>query len=513
MDALPAMSLEECFGILENIAEKEDTSNIASIGRPWPTTRTLFKYCRNLKMVLEILSGSNLHFLFGYLLRIKSLLIEVLDCLSLVSINPMATFRIEQRFESCVADLLVTVFAGGYTISIGSRISIDATKFTLFRGSLDLVNLIKSTSCDSSVLDRVEVVSDFFASLESTCVRIDAVKVIEDIVVDIRKRDLGRAYDRDEEVLSTCLDRALTVLLFSLVNDYTVKISLRNFTIIWKGKLDADLKIDKDSVVGYGGFGVVYVGYYKDKKVAVKELRAMQPSEEKLCKQAFQREADILQRCQEHPNIIRFFGCAAEGILVMELACCSLYDLLYSPPFNSRKFLLAKKIELFIECCDCLKWLHARNIIHRDIKTANLLLSEDEKIKLADFGVGKIVGESKTTIGLDPKGTTMYLAPEIICTDELQPLYSESTDMYSFTVTLNEFLAGQRPYPDNTNVVAKMNRNPAMRPVPFCFDSANVNAEYSNLVSNGWHQDPTARPSFSDMMIMLQNIHQLLVNN
>ncbi|XP_038696402.1 probable LRR receptor-like serine/threonine-protein kinase At4g29180 [Tripterygium wilfordii] len=192
------------------------------------------------------------------------------------------------------------------------------------------------------------------------------------------------------------------------------------------------------TVLGKGGFGTVYLGYLKDgAQVAVKMLSpssSQGPAE-------FRNEAELLMRVH-HRNLASFVGyCNDNNNLAL------LYE--YMANGNLKDYLSATnlswemRLRAAIDAAQGLEYLHhgcKPPIVHRDVKTANILLSENLDAKLADFGLSKAFptdDQSHVTTGVI--GTTGYLDPEYYNTHKL----TEKSDVYSFGIVLLELITGQ----------------------------------------------------------------------
>jgi mitogen-activated protein kinase kinase kinase 3 len=148
----------------------------------------------------------------------------------------------------------------------------------------------------------------------------------------------------------------------------------------------------------------------------------------------------------EHPNIIKFFG--------SEVLNDTLFIYLEYIPGGSIKYLLnkygnfsSKIIKIYLkQILDGLEYLHSKGVVHRDIKSANILVDLKGNIKLSDFGVSgqislkKNVGESGFLESL--KGTLLWMAPEVIC----QTKYGKKADIWSLGCTLLEMATGLPPW-------------------------------------------------------------------
>ncbi|RDX60125.1 Calmodulin-binding receptor-like cytoplasmic kinase 2, partial [Mucuna pruriens] len=199
--------------------------------------------------------------------------------------------------------------------------------------------------------------------------------------------------------------------------------------------------------IGQGGFGTVYKAKLFDGSVvAVK--RAKKSVYEKHLGVEFQSEIQTLSRV-EHLNLVKFFGYLEQGderILVVE----------YVPNGTLREHLdcihgsvldLAARLDIAIDVSHAITYLHMyidHPIIHRDIKSSNILLSENLRAKVADFGFARQAPDSDsgmTHVSTQVKGTAGYLDPEYLKTYQL----TEKSDVYSFGVLLVELVTGRRP--------------------------------------------------------------------
>ncbi|XP_020213019.1 calmodulin-binding receptor-like cytoplasmic kinase 2 [Cajanus cajan] len=199
--------------------------------------------------------------------------------------------------------------------------------------------------------------------------------------------------------------------------------------------------------IGQGGFGAVYKAKLLDGTVvAVK--RAKKSVYEKHLGVEFQSEIQTLSRV-EHLNLVKFFGYLEQGderIVVVE----------YVPNGTLREHLdgihgtvldLASRLDIAIDVSHAITYLHMyidHPIIHRDIKSSNILLTEHLRAKVADFGFARQAPDSDsgmTHVSTQVKGTAGYLDPEYLKTYQL----TEKSDVYSFGVLLVELVTGRRP--------------------------------------------------------------------
>ena len=198
-------------------------------------------------------------------------------------------------------------------------------------------------------------------------------------------------------------------------------------------------------MLGRGAFGKVCLGMHKltRKLVAIKSINKEYLSEEKQ-KNKVMHEVGILLRLNRHPNVVKLFETFETGrhiLLVMEL--CAGGDLLNY--VRKRKKLDEQSAKyLFKQLIEGLGYLHARNVLHRDIKLDNILLDGKGIVKIADFGVSKQVRPGE--IMREQCGTPAYIAPEII---RDRGYTGFKADLWSAGVVLYAMLYGTVPFKAN----------------------------------------------------------------
>ena len=194
--------------------------------------------------------------------------------------------------------------------------------------------------------------------------------------------------------------------------------------------------------IGSGSFGTVYKAHWHG-PVAVKTLNVKIPTAAQL--QAFKNEVAVLRKTR-HVNILLFMGCVSKPQLAIVTQWCegsSLYKHLHV--FES-KFQLLTLIEIGRQTAQGMDYLHAKNIIHRDLKSNNIFLHDDLTVKIGDFGLATAKTRWSGSLQFhQPTGSILWMAPEVIRMQEENP-YSFQSDVYAFGVVLFELLAGQLPY-------------------------------------------------------------------
>ncbi|XVE76247.1 hypothetical protein DITRI_Ditri12bG0157100 [Diplodiscus trichospermus] len=194
--------------------------------------------------------------------------------------------------------------------------------------------------------------------------------------------------------------------------------------------------------IGSGGFGVVYYGKMKDgKEIAVKVLT----SNSFQGKREFTNEVSLLSRIH-HRNLVQFLGyCQEDGksMLVYEfMHSGTLKEHLYGPVTPERRINWIKRLEIAEDAARGIEYLHTGcvpAVIHRDLKTSNILLDKHMRAKVSDFGLSKLVVDGASHVSSIVRGTVGYLDPEYYISQQL----TDKSDVYSFGVILLELMSGQ----------------------------------------------------------------------
>ncbi|KAK0574860.1 hypothetical protein LWI29_030212 [Acer saccharum] len=190
--------------------------------------------------------------------------------------------------------------------------------------------------------------------------------------------------------------------------------------------------------LGGGGFGTVYHGILKHgREVAVKRLY------EHNCKRVeqFMNEIKILTLLR-HKNLVLLYGCTScrsHGLLLVYefIPNGTIADHLYGDRANSCLLTWPIRMNIAIETATALACLHASNIIHRDVKTNNILLDNKFYVKVVDFGLSRLFPTDVTHVSTAPQGTPGYVDPEYHQSYQL----TDKSDVYSFGVVLIELIS------------------------------------------------------------------------
>ncbi|KAM4106637.1 hypothetical protein ACJW30_04G077100 [Castanea mollissima] len=201
---------------------------------------------------------------------------------------------------------------------------------------------------------------------------------------------------------------------------------------------EATNNFDSAKELGDGGFGTVYYGILRDgRQVAVKRLY------EHNCKRVeqFMNEVYILTRLR-HPNLVSLYGCTSrtcrELLLVYEyIPNGTVADHLHGDLAKPGALPFPTRMKIAVETASALAYLHASDIIHRDVKTNNILLDNNFLVKVADFGLSRLFPTDVTHVSTAPQGTPGYVDPEY---HECYQL-TEKSDVFSFGVVLIELIS------------------------------------------------------------------------
>ncbi|CAH6791373.1 interleukin-1 receptor-associated kinase 4 [Phodopus roborovskii] len=199
--------------------------------------------------------------------------------------------------------------------------------------------------------------------------------------------------------------------------------------------------------MGEGGFGVVYKGCVNDTTVAVKKLGAMVEISTEELKQQFDQEIKVMAKCQ-HENLVELLGFSSDSddlcLVYAYMPNGSLLDRLScldgTPPLSWHM-----RCKIAQGAANGISFLHENHHIHRDIKSANILLDKDFTAKISDFGLARASAKfTQTVMTSRIVGTTAYMAPEAL-RGEITP----KSDIYSFGVVLLELITGLAAVDEN----------------------------------------------------------------
>ncbi|KAG0226238.1 hypothetical protein BGW41_004235, partial [Actinomortierella wolfii] len=237
-------------------------------------------------------------------------------------------------------------------------------------------------------------------------------------------------------------------------------------------------------IIGRGGYGTVYHAKWGERRVAVKKF-AISREETKLDK-TIQEEIGILEQLKDR-YIIQFYGTTyLEGHLVLIMEYAEGGSL--NNAILRRQLDWPSKRRISQEIARGLDFIHSQDILHRDLKSANVLLTKHQEVRLCDFGLAAVKGTSiSKTNAL--QGTPCYLAPELL---DGRPKFSTKSDMYALGMVMWEMAANSTtPFRDKGNHFAVMMViiNGGREELP-----NDTPEDYRKWVERCWNQDPEKRP-------------------
>ncbi|MGH1362481.1 MAG: protein kinase domain-containing protein [Calditrichia bacterium] len=201
-------------------------------------------------------------------------------------------------------------------------------------------------------------------------------------------------------------------------------------------------------VLGKGGMGIVYKAFDENlrKYVALKMMNPVLARDDKFMRR-FDKEAQS-QAQLDHRNIVRvytFRKTGDVGFIVMELiqgrTLANMMLLKQPVPWE-------KALPIFKQSLEAISHAHGQNVVHRDIKPGNIMLTDNNQVKVTDFGLAKIQSSAHTTVSETTAGTLRYMSPEQVRGDRN---LDNRSDLYSLGITFYEMLTGDLPIGKGTN--------------------------------------------------------------
>ncbi|XP_044479033.1 serine/threonine-protein kinase CTR1-like [Mangifera indica] len=249
--------------------------------------------------------------------------------------------------------------------------------------------------------------------------------------------------------------------------------------------------------IGKGSYGTVHLAEWRNFDVAVKILVEQEFHADRF--EEFLREVAIMKRLR-HPNIVLFMGAVTQppnlSIVTEYLSRGSLFNLLQMPEVLDMKL----RLNMAYDVANGMNYLHQCRppFVHRDLKSPNLLVGSNYTVKVCDFGLSR----SKANTYLSSKtavGTPEWMAPEVLREERS----NEKSDVFSFGVILWELVTLQQPWKNLTpmQVIGAVAFRGQRLEIP---DS--VHPALATLIESCWADDPTSRPSFLDVIEILQQL-------
>ncbi|XP_065658512.1 leucine-rich repeat serine/threonine-protein kinase 2 isoform X3 [Hydra vulgaris] len=271
--------------------------------------------------------------------------------------------------------------------------------------------------------------------------------------------------------------------------------------------------------LGEGQFGKVYSGFCKNKiKAAIKFYKFKMSNLDELSSSLNQfyeirQEIVMLSKLRHHPYIIQFLGFLLKPELCAVMECANHGDL--SSYIHKKRQVIPRIVKFRIcqQIASALAFMHKKCIIHRDIKSDNILLfslnhNAKINIKLTDFGTANFMSPSGLKTFFGTKG---YAAPEMILHRLFLDEYTSSVDIYSFAMVIYELIVYERPFyhvePLHIDKEVTSGSRPLFHNIP---DASYGLVNLTKLMITMWHQEPSKRPHANDILNMFCPAFQLV---
>lgn len=300
---------------------------------------------------------------------------------------------------------------------------------------------------------------------------------------------------------------------------YSGNVDANLWSVAWK-----DLEIQKQ--IGEGSFGKVFLAKWRETTVAVKLLTytgvsgSLEGDDEyfnqgmNVLLKGLEQEAGMMASMR-HPNVVMYLGVCLQPPCVVTEYCArgSLNDVFKrarATPALAAQLDWGRRLNMVLDAAKGMMYLHSSEppVIHRDLKSPNLLVDKHWRIKVCDFNLSRVMEESAILSSM-AASNPRWLAPEILSGRG----YTFSSDVYSFGVIMWEFLTWQIPWHEcgPWQVVALVTEG-AQRPELPAFENLPGSgpfagySEYLMLMEQCWHQDPAARPTFAQVITVLRKL-------
>ncbi|XP_073031092.1 serine/threonine-protein kinase EDR1-like isoform X1 [Primulina eburnea] len=256
--------------------------------------------------------------------------------------------------------------------------------------------------------------------------------------------------------------------------------------------------------IGIGSYGEVYRAEWNGTEVAVKKFMKQDISGDALTQ--FKCEVEIMLSLR-HPNVVLLTGAVTQppnmSILTELLPRGSLYKLLHRPHIHIDE---QRRIKMALDVAKGMNYLHTRHpiIVHRDLKSPNLLVDNNWVVKVSDFGMSRLQHHTFLS-SKSVAGTAEWMAPEVLRNEQS----NEKSDVYSFGVILWELATLRVPWTElnSMQVVGAVGFQGRHLDVP-----PTVDPLVADIIRECWNSNAQARPSFGQIIKRLMHLRQLTVD-
>uniref|UniRef100_A0AAQ5YI41 non-specific serine/threonine protein kinase n=1 Tax=Amphiprion ocellaris TaxID=80972 RepID=A0AAQ5YI41_AMPOC len=311
-------------------------------------------------------------------------------------------------------------------------------------------------------------------------------------------------------IVCCCYERIQLHLLYAVLDSsHSIRVfqhrgAYRDSSYYWEVH-SREVNIQKR--IGAGSFGTVFKGKWHG-DVAIKILKVKEPTPEQL--QAFKNEMQVLRKTR-HVNILLFMGYMTKPNFAIITQWCEGSSLYRHLHVTETKFDTMRRIDVARQTAQGMDYLHAKNIIHRDLKSNNIFLHEGWTVKIGDFGLATVKSRWSGSQQVEqPSGSILWMAPEVIRMQDSNP-YTFQSDVYGYGVVLFELMSGALPY-SNIN-----NRDQIIFMVGRGYLSPDLSKLYSTspksmkrLIIDCLKFKRDERPLFPQILVAIEQVQDLL---
>jgi serine/threonine protein kinase len=264
--------------------------------------------------------------------------------------------------------------------------------------------------------------------------------------------------------------------------------------LVWDFNPSDDLDMGKK--LGEGMSGEVFYAKFRGSEVAVKKIFYQSNDDEAIID--FHKEAELMKTVK-HDKLVALKGCCVTrpfAYIVTEfMHNGSIYDM-YKGSHRSHPPSWAVRQQFAVDVAIGMVALHELNVVHRDLKSPNVMCNKNMEAKIGDFGLSRVSDDTKT---MTTCGSPLWAAPEMLISSR----YDSKADVYSYSVLMWEFFHWEEPYPDLAVFqIVQGVLDGKLRPdiTSACPKS------YAEIMKKAWAPDPAQRPTMQELLDMLNEL-------
>jgi serine/threonine-protein kinase len=259
--------------------------------------------------------------------------------------------------------------------------------------------------------------------------------------------------------------------------------------------------------IGMGGMGAVYrareVDFDVDRSVAIKVLPPHLMSDDKLV-QRFRAEIKILAK-MDHPNIVPVYSVGQEGDCLYYVMKHLRGETLRHRIRRVGSLAPAQVVQIITQITRAVDYIHRAGAVHRDLKSVNIMLDDQDNATVMDFGIAKVAGSANLTAAGEVLGTAPYMAPE-----QWEGKNDPRSDIYALGILMYEMLAGSPPF-GGQSLAEIMAAHLHQLPMPLRTIRPQVPESVAEVVARCLAKDPAERYSTaSDLLAALEYVERSL---